>query len=117
MIVRGRVTFPFASELFTLFFERFPATIPIFLYDFPPRPRTNACMQMWGQLFPKRSHSNWSCTTVGKDVCDLLDLEDDCDVLDLVLYPYIGMDWRGCVNIQFTKDDPSDDRGYIILMF
>ena len=74
-------------------------------------------MHMWGELFPKRGQLRWSCSAVSKDVYDLLALEDDCDVLILVLYPYVGMNWRGCENIQFTKDKPPDDRGNIILMF
>jgi hypothetical protein len=39
------------------------------------------------------------------------------DIFDLVQYPYAGMDWRGFVNIHFTKDEPPDDKGNIIVMF
>ena len=53
-------------------------------------------------MFPKRRQSNWSCYMVGKDIYDFLAIEDDCDVLDLVLYMYVGTDWRGCLNILFT---------------
>ena len=56
-------------------------------------------------------------STVGKDVCNLLASEDEHDFVDLVLYPYVGMNWRGCVNIYFTEDEPPDDRGNIIVMF
>lgn len=70
-----------------------------------------------GKLLPKWGQSEWLCSAVEKEVCDFFDLEDDHDVLDLVLYPYMGMDWRGCVNIHFTKDEPRDDRGNIISMF
>ena len=40
---QGRVNFPFASELFCLFFERFPVTHQIFDY-LPPRSMTHVCM-------------------------------------------------------------------------
>ena len=73
-------------------------------------------MYMWGKLFPKRGQLGWSCSVVGKDVCDLLVSKDDYDVLDLVLYPYMGMDCRGCANIQFTEAEPLDDRDNIIVM-
>ena len=74
-------------------------------------------MHMWGKLFPKRGQLEWPCSVVNKDFCDLLALEDDHDVLDLVLNPYVGMDWRGCANTQYTQDEQQDDRGNIILMF
>ena len=54
---------------------------------------------------------------MGKDICNFLALEDDHDDLNLVLYSYVGMDWRGCANIQFTRDEPPDSRGNIIVMF
>ena len=80
-------------------FERFHSTRPTLIHNLPPWPRIDARMHVWGELFPKRGQSEWSCSLVDKDVCDLLASEDDCDVLDLVLYPYMGMDWRGCANI------------------
>jgi hypothetical protein len=77
----------------------------------------DARMDMCVELLPKKGQLEWSCSAVGKYVCNLLALEDDQDFLDLVLYPYIGMDWRGCAKLKFTKDEPPDDRGNIILMF
>ena len=74
-------------------------------------------MHMWGEFFPNRVQSECSCSVVNKDICDFLVVEDDLDVLDIVLYPYTGMDWSGCTNIHFTKDEPPNDRGNIILMF
>jgi hypothetical protein len=56
------------------------------------------------------------CTPVGRDVCDFLAREDNL-VLDIVQYPYVGMDWRGCPNILFTTIEPPDERGNIIVMF
>jgi hypothetical protein len=38
-------------------------------------------------------------------------------VLDLVQYPYMGMDWRGCPNILFIQYEPPYDRGDIVVMF
>ena len=69
------------------------------IHDLLPRPRTDAHMHMWGKLFPKRGQLEWLCSAVDKDVCDFLASEDERDVLDLVLYPYAGMDWSGCMNI------------------
>jgi hypothetical protein len=37
-------------------------------------------------------------TLVGRAVIDLLSSEDD-NVLDIVEYLYVGIDWRGCPNI------------------
>ena len=70
-----------------------------------------------GEIVPKRDQLEWPCSVVKKDIYDLLDSKDECDFLDLVLYLYVGMDWRGCVNIQFTKDEPPNGRGVIIVMF
>ena len=62
--------------------------------------------------FPRRGQLEWLCSAINKDICDFMALEDD-----LVLYLYVGMDWRGCANIQFNGDEPFDDRGNIIVMF
>ena len=115
--VNGRLHFPFASELYNLFFERFHSTRMTLIHDLPPRPREDARMHMWGQLLPKRGQSELLCGVDDKDVCDLLAEEDEHDVLDFVLYPYAGIYWRGFENIQFTKDEPPDDRGNIIVIF
>ena len=76
-------------DIFILyFFLDVSFTRPTLIRSLPPRPRTDARMHMWGQLFPKRG----PCSAVDKDICDLLALEDDRDVFDLVLYSYMGMD-------------------------
>jgi hypothetical protein len=43
----------FASNLFTLFFERVHATRPV-VPCFPVRPMLDARMHMWGYLMPKK---------------------------------------------------------------
>lgn len=54
---------------------------------------------------------------VDKEVYDLLDGVEHPITLELVLYLYVGMDWRGCANIHFTKDEPTNDRGNIMFIF
>lgn len=46
---------------------------------------------------------------------DLLASEDE-QSLDMVLYPYAGLDWVGSSNILFTLDETRDARGNIIVM-
>jgi hypothetical protein len=58
----------------------------------------DAHMHMWGKLMPKRGQYEFPITLVGKEVFDLLSSEDN-HVLDIVEYPYAGMDWRACPNI------------------
>ena len=81
----GRLHFPFALELYTLFFKRFESTRLALILNLPLRNRTDAFMHMWGKLFPKRGQSEWLCSAFDKDVCELLTLEDDHDVLDILL--------------------------------
>ena len=69
-----------------------------------------------GNLLPKTSHLEWPCSLVGKEICDFLAGVDN-PILELVLYPYVGMHWRECANIHFTKDETLDDRGNIIFTF
>jgi len=54
----------------------------------------DACMHMWGQLIPKKGQLDFPIFAFGRDVCDLLASRDNL-VLDIVQYPYAGMDWRG----------------------
>jgi hypothetical protein len=96
-VLSGTRFFPFTSELYTLFFERVHATQPV-VPHFPARPMFDVCMHMWGKLIPKRGQSEFLITLVGREVFDLLSSEDD-NVLDIVEYPYVGIDWRGCPNI------------------
>ena len=115
MLMGGYISHLFQSYI--LFFERFHVTRSTLIYGLPPRPRTAARMHMWGKLFLKRGQSKWPCSAVGKEVYDFLASEDEHDVLDLISYPYAGMDWRGCENIQFIEDEPPNYRGNIIVMF
>ena len=69
-----------------------------------------------GKLFPKLDQSEWPCSPFGKEIRDILVRVDDL-VLEVLLYSYVGMDWRGCVNIHFTVEEPTDDRGNIIFIF
>ena len=96
--VNGQLHFPFSSSCI-LFFERFQSIRLTLIIGLPSRPRTNAHMNTLGKLFPERDQLEWSCSVVKKDICDFLASEDDHDILDLVLYPYVGMDWKGCANI------------------
>jgi hypothetical protein len=86
----GRLLFSFMSKLFTLFFERFHVT-RLTVPCLHPRPRTDACMCMWGQLLPKRGQLEWPFPLVGREICDFLAREDD-HILDPVLYSYARMD-------------------------
>jgi hypothetical protein len=65
---------------------------------------------------PKRGQFEFPITLVGKEVSCLLSCEED-NVLDIVEYPYTGIDWRGCPNIQFITEEPPYERGNIIIMF
>ena len=53
LVVHGRVTFPFASELFNLFFEFFLSTRPRLLCGLPPRPRTMHICACEGSCYPR----------------------------------------------------------------
>jgi hypothetical protein len=97
IVLYGTRFFPFASKLFTLCFDRVHATRLVVLY-FPSRPMLDACMRMWGQLFPKKGQLKFPITLVGRDVFDLLASKDN-HVLDIIQYPYAGMFWKGCRNI------------------
>jgi hypothetical protein len=39
------------------------------------------------------------------------------DALNIVKYSYVGINWRGCPNIQFTPEELADERGNVIVMF
>ena len=81
----------------------FHSTRPTLVHGLPLRPKIDAHMNMWGKLFPKRGQLEWSCSVLDKGICDLLVVENDHDVPNLVPYPYVGMDWKGCVNIQLLR--------------
>jgi hypothetical protein len=73
-------------------------------------------LRMWEQLLPKRGILNWPCTSVNREVHEFLAGKDNT-VLDVVQYPYVVMDLRGCPNIPFTIVEPLYKRGNIIIMF
>ena len=48
-------------------------------------------------------------------VLEMLASEDD-HALDMVPYPYVAMDWRGCLEIFFTPHEPPNERCNINVM-
>ena len=110
----GRLTFPFVSELFCLFFERFLEMRPTFVRQ-PRRLMLHVRMEMWGQMMPKRGESDFS-TRICHDALELLASVDEHEFI-LVPCPYAGLDWQGCANIFFIYDEPLDDRGNISVFF
>ena len=110
----GRVNFPFDSELFCLFFERFLEARPSFIRR-PHRPNTEARMHMWGQMIPNREETLFPAR-ISDDALELLANVDEHPFI-LVPCPYARLDWRGCANILFITDEPPDDRGNIIVLF
>jgi hypothetical protein len=113
-MIHGRENFPFSSELFCLFFERFLETRPTFFHQ-PFRPMTQVWMHMWGKMIPKRGQLEF-LARISTDALGLLASEDD-HMFVMVLCPYVGLDWRGCTNILFTLDEPPDARGNISVLF
>jgi hypothetical protein len=55
-------------------------------------------------------------TRISPDALGLLASEAD-HMFIMVSCPYTGLDWRGCLNILFTPDEPPDDRGNISVLF
>ena len=100
--VQGTVNFPFSSELFYLFFERFPEMRPSFVQQ-PCRPMLEARMHMWGQMMPKRGETEFS-VRLSHDALELLSSVNEHSFI-IVPCPYAGLDWRGCPNILFTVDE------------
>ena len=72
-------------------------------------------MQMWGQMMPKRGLSDY-LAKISSDALELLSGADDNSFVT-VPCPYMGFDWRGCTNILFTQDEPSDGKGNISVFF
>lgn len=72
-------------------------------------------MEMWDQMMPKRGESDFSAR-ISHDALELLSNVDDHS---LVLVPclYARLDWRGCSNVLFTQDEPSNVRGDISVFF
>ena len=68
-------------------------------------------MHMSDDMMPKRGMPDFPAR-ISRDVIDLLSNEAD-HVFMMVLCPYAGMDWRGCLNTLFILDEPPDDQGKI----
>lgn len=64
----------------------------------------NLRMRMLGKIFTNRGQLEWSCRLVSLEVFDMPTNEDD-DTIDLIQYPYVGINWLGCVDILFTQKD------------
>ena len=74
-----RLAFPFSSDLFCLFFERFPETI------------LHVWMQMWGEMMLKRGMFEYPAR-ISSDALELLANVDD-HMFMMVPCPYTGLDW------------------------
>ena len=81
----------------------------------PHRLMLHIRMEMWGHMMPKRGESDFS-TRISPDTLELLSSVDDHSFI-LVPCPYVGLVWRGCVNILLTQDELSDARGNISVFF
>jgi hypothetical protein len=88
-MIHGRLNFPFALELFCLFFERFPETRQTFVHH-SARPRTHVRMCMWGEMMPKRAQPEFP-TRIALDALRLLGSAVD-QMFIMVLCPYAGLD-------------------------
>lgn len=64
------------------------------------RQMIDACIHMWGQMFPKKIQLDLSGRVVGVDIIDMSFSQND-HILDLVKYSYVGMEWCGCPNSLF----------------
>ena len=72
-------------------------------------------MHMWGQMMPRRGEFEFS-VRISHDALELLASVNEYPFI-VVPCPYAGLDWRGCANILFIDDEPSNDRGNIIVLF
>jgi hypothetical protein len=72
-------------------------------------------MCMLGEMMPKRGQPKF-LARIFPDALGLLGNAVD-HIFVMVSCPYVGLDWRGCLNILFTPDDPPDDRGNISILF
>jgi hypothetical protein len=113
-MIHGMENFPFSSKLFCLFFERFPETRPTF-FRHPSRLMTHVRKHMWGEMIPKRGQPVF-LTRISTDALELLASEVD-HMFVMVSCPYTRLDWRGCMNILFTPDEPLDARGNVSVLF
>ena len=84
------MNFPSASELFCLFFDRFPEMRPTFFRQ-PHRLMLHVQMEMCCQMMPKRGNFDFS-TKISPDAMELLSSVDD-HAFVLVPCPYASLDW------------------------
>ena len=82
---------PFSSEIFCLFFERFPETRPTFARQ-PRRPMFEAWMHMWGHMMHKRGKTMFSMR-ISHDALELLSSVEEMCHFNMVPYPYASLDW------------------------
>ena len=76
---------------------------------------TEVWMRLWGHMVSKRGQSVFPAMII-IEVVEMIASDED-HALDLLPYPYIGLDWRACPNIFFTQDKPPNERGNISVMF
>ena len=69
---------------------------------------------MWGKMMFKRGNLDFP-VRITTDVINMLGFENP-PRLDMLPYPYVDLDWRGCLDILFTQDDPTYDRGKFSIM-
>ena len=67
-------------------------------------------------MFPQRGQFDHPCRLVSSNILDLLVSEED-HLLNIVQYPYVGMDAKGCPNILFSQVNPPDSRRTLIVNF
>lgn len=113
-MIRGRLSFPFGSDLFCLFFERFSEMRPTFNCR-PPRMMNEVWIHMWGEMIPKRAQPKY-LARISPEALQLLASEAD-HMFIMVSCTYAGMDWKQCPNILFTEAKPADGRVNINVFF
>ena len=89
VFINGRSNFPFGLELFLKKIKSFLATSPSF-ECLPVRLMTKVRMRMWGEMMPKRGRFEF-LARITSDVLDMFSNDED-HALDMVPYPYVGMD-------------------------
>jgi hypothetical protein len=114
VMIHGRENFPFYSELSCLLFERLLKKRPTFSCQ-NSRPMNQVWMHMWGEMMPKRGQlkfsSRISTNTLG------IPASEENHMFIMVMYHYVGLDWRGCLNILFTPSKTTNPRDNITIFF
>lgn len=108
------MNFHFTSNLFYLFFYRFPKRKPSFDRH-PSRLITEVQINLWGKMMPKRGQLEY----LGKISTDALGiLVSEIEHMFFMLScPYMEMDWHQYPNILFIHDDSTNERGNITVFF